>query len=322
MNLFPAGARRRNALRRHAGPAAALLAAAGLVYAAAGIVSRLAAEARRYRRCADILYRRWTSIPAIAGPGKLRIHSRVRDVMTTREPIVLVHGYGIGGAYFVPLAARLSHHAPVFVPDLPGHGRSDHDARPLDVPELARALDAWMEVMGLRNAVVVGHSLGCQVALHLAARRPESASRLVLLGPTADASARSALRQAWRGMRTSAYERPGGGALMALDDARAGGAVLRDEVRSMVANRPEDLVRCVRCPVAILRGERDRIVSRRWAERLAHEAGAPDPIVVPGWGHAVHYDDPDTVAALILGLGTRPARERRATPRFPPAPKP
>lgn len=247
---------------RSAERVAALVALAGLVYAGAGIVTRLAAEARRFRRSSDILYRRWTSVPAIAGPGMLRIHSRVRDVMTNRDPVVLVHGYGIGSSYFVPLATRLSHHAPVFAPDLPGHGPSDRDARPLDVPELARALGAWMEVMGLRGAVVVGHSHGCQVALHLAATHPRFASRLVLIGPTADSVARS-----------------------------------------------------VDCPIAIVRGERDRIASQRRAERLAHAAGAPDPIVVPGWGHAVHYDDPDAVAALILGLGIRPERERRAQPR-------
>ena len=314
MNLSPARLRQLHGFTRPA-RAAALLAAAGLAYAAAGIAARLTAETRRYRRCADILYRRWTSIPAIAGTGMLRIHSRLRDVMTNRDPIVLVHGYGIGSSYFVPLAARLSHHAPVFAPDLPGHGRSGHDARPLGVPELAHALAQWMEVMGLRRAVVVGHSFGCQIALHLVAKRPEFASRLVLIGPTADPSARSGVRQALRSVRTSAHERPGGGALMTLDHARAGGDVLREEMRSMVEDRPEDVVRSVHCPIAIVRGERDRIVSQRWAERLAREAGAPDPIVVPGWGHAVHYDDPDTVAALILGLGVRPERERRATPR-------
>lgn len=263
-----------NAFRRHAGPAAGLVALAALVYAGAGIASRLVAETRRYRRSADILYRRWTSIPAVAGTGMLRIHSRLRDVMTNREPVVLVHGPGIGSSCFVPLAARLSHHVPVFAPDLPGHGPSDRDARPLDVQELARALGEWMDVMGLRRAVVVGHSSGCQVALHLAAARPEFASRLLLIGPPADASA-----------------------------------------RAMREDSPEDLVRAVKCPIAIVRGERDFMASRRWAERLASAAGAPEPIVVPGWGHAVHYDDPDTVAALILGLCARTGPERRARSR-------
>jgi pimeloyl-ACP methyl ester carboxylesterase len=257
MNPSTAGTRPRSAIRRQAVPAAALLALAGLVYAGAGIASRLVAETRRFRRSADILYRRWASIPAIVGTGKLRIHARVRDVMTNRDAIVLVHGDGIGSSYFVPLAARLSHHAPVFAPDLPGHRPSDHDARPLDVPELGRALAEWMEAMGLRRAVVVGHSLGCHVALHLAAAHPPYVSSLVLIGPTAGPSVRSA-----------------------------------------------------KCPIAIVRGTRDRVVLQHRAERLALAAGAAAPIVVPGWGHAMPYDDPDTIAALILGLGNRPGHER------------
>ena len=263
----------------------AALALGGIAYAAAALTSRLMREALRYRRDANALYRRWTTIPAIAGPGVLRIHSRVRDVMTHRAPIVLVHGYGIGSSYFVPLAARLSRHAPVFAPDLPGHGPSDHDARPLDVPELAQALGEWMERMGLKGAAIVAHSLGCQVAIHLAARRPELASRLLLIAPTADAAARTALD------------------------------VPRDEVRSMLEDRPENLIGRLRCPVAIVRGERDRIVSQRWAEELARRAGASEPIVVPGWGHAVHYDDPEAVAAIVLRHGIENGRERRATPR-------
>jgi len=276
MKPSTAGMRPRSAIRRQAAPAAALLALAGLVYAAAGIASRLAAETRRFRRSADILYTRWTSIPAIAGTGKLRIHARVRDVMTNRDAIVLVHGGGTASSYLVPLAARLSHHAPVFAPDLPGHGRSDPDARPLDVPELARALGEWMEAMGLRRAVMVGHSLGCEVALHLAAAHPRYVSSLVLIGPTAAPSARS---------------------------GRAG-------TRSTVEDRPEDVARSVKCPIAIVRGSRDRIGSQRRAERLASAAGAAEPIVVRGWGHAVPYDDPGAIAALILGLGNRPGHER------------
>jgi pimeloyl-ACP methyl ester carboxylesterase len=160
-----------------------MLAFAGALYAVVGGARRLTREVQRYREASDLLYRRWTHIPAIARPGMLRIHSRLRDVMTNQPPIVLVHGRGIASSWFVPLAARLSRDAPVFAPDLPGHGRSDADARPLTVPELARALAYWMEAMGLRGAILVGHGIGCQVAVRAVADRPELASRVVLLSP-------------------------------------------------------------------------------------------------------------------------------------------
>jgi len=162
MVLPHARVRARNAFRRHAPPASALLALAGIVYAAAGIASHLAAGTRRHRRAAAILYRRWTVIPAIAGAGTLRIHSRLRDVMTHRDPIVLVHGRG-GGSYLVPLAARISDHAPVFVPDLPGHGPSDGDARTLDVHirRLRQKLDKCGDC--IETVVGVGYRfIGCR----------------------------------------------------------------------------------------------------------------------------------------------------------------
>jgi len=251
---------------RGAGRAAGLVGLAAALYATVGGAVTLLRETRRFREASSTLYRRWTRIPAVASPGMLRIHARLRDVMTNAEPIVLVHGLGIGSSYFVPLAARLSRHAPVYAPDLPGHGSSDRDARPLDIAELARSLAAWMEAMGLRHATLVGHALGCQVVAHAVADRPELASRVVLLGP------------------------------------------------SMTRDRVEDILPRLPCPVFVVRGDRDRIVSQRWAEEVARLARAPEPMVVRGWGHAVHYDEPDKIAALIVALGIQGGRERRSGP--------
>ena len=83
----------------------------------------------------------------------------------------------------------------------------------------------------------------------------------------------------------------------------------------MVDDRLEDVLPRLSCPMFVVRGERDRLVSQRWAEQLARLGRAPQPMVVPGWGHAVHYDDPDTIAALIVALGLRGERERRASLR-------
>jgi pimeloyl-ACP methyl ester carboxylesterase len=145
-------------------------------------VTRIARDAKRYRAASDLLYRRWTRIPAIAGPGTLRMHARLRDVMTQADPVVLVHGSGAGAA-FLPLAARLSTRAPVYAPDLPGRGASDRDARALTADELARALGLWMDAMGLRRAVMVGHGNGCQVVVRAVSDHPELASRVVLVAP-------------------------------------------------------------------------------------------------------------------------------------------
>ena len=115
------------------------------------------------RREADLRHD-WQRIPSVAGGPPLGVHSLVSEHGDkSLPPIVLVLGFGISSSYFVPLAERLSSAAWVYVPDLPGHGRSDHDVRPLRIREHAHALVAWMDAMRLRHALLAGHSMGCQV---------------------------------------------------------------------------------------------------------------------------------------------------------------
>lgn len=252
----------------------------------------------------------WTTIPAIASIGELRMHARVRnDAPTLLPPLVLVHGCGIASSYLVPLAARLAGHAHVYAPELPGHGESDHDSHPLTLWELAQALVAWMDARGLRSAILLGHSLGCQVVAEAAARRPDLAAGLVLVGPTCDASARSMPKQVGRALAASIHERPSVSLWASLDYDRAGADVLDEEMHEMVKHHLEDVLPRIAAPVRVVRGERDHIAPQAWAEAVARLARAPAPIVIPKWGHAVHYDDPDAVAGVVLALAhTLPAR--------------
>ena len=106
--------------------------------------------------------------------GGVRMFARVG----TRRPrcpapsVVMVHGLVISSLYMVPSARLLAEDYPVLAPDLPGFGRSGKPDRVLDVPELADALAAWMEAVGLASAALVANSLGCQVVADLAVRRP------------------------------------------------------------------------------------------------------------------------------------------------------
>ena len=49
----------------------------------------------------------------------LGIHARTGG---TGKPVVLLHGYGVSGAYMLPLAESLAPSFSVLVPDLPGFG--------------------------------------------------------------------------------------------------------------------------------------------------------------------------------------------------------
>jgi pimeloyl-ACP methyl ester carboxylesterase len=68
------------------------------------------------------------------------MHARVAldRARTATLPLVLVHGLGVSGSYFVPAAERLATDFDVYVPDLPGHGLSHTPAVQPDVSDSHR----------------------------------------------------------------------------------------------------------------------------------------------------------------------------------------
>lgn len=136
--------------------------------------------------------------------------------------VVLVHGIGVSGRYFGPLAAELAGRARVVVPDLPGFGDSPRPSAPLSVEEHAQVVAGLVERLGLRRPVLVGHSMGAQVVTEVAVRRPDLTAGIVLVGPVADPRARSAVRQGLRLLRSVPYEPVRGALLQVREWLRTG----------------------------------------------------------------------------------------------------
>ncbi|MCZ6831009.1 MAG: alpha/beta hydrolase [Gammaproteobacteria bacterium] len=96
--------------------------------------------------------------------------------------VVFIHGAGMDHTVWVMPARHFARHGfNVVAPDLPGHGRSVGDAL-ASVDAMADWICSLLQALGMSQAIIVGHSLGSLIALNLAARHPEYASRLALLG--------------------------------------------------------------------------------------------------------------------------------------------
>ena len=247
--------------------------------------------------------------------GGLRLHAR-RSATAPRgpPPLVLVHGFGVSSRYMVPLAERLAAELDVWAPDLPGHGRSQAPARALTVPELADALLAWMDAVGLQRPALLGNSMGCQVLIDLAARRPDRVGPLVLVGPTVDRFHRSVPGQAVRLVATGLFERKSILGVLALDYARMLPRI-PGELRAAMDDRPEAKAPRVRARSIVVRGEHDLLTTMPWVTELAARLRSDAVHVVPWWGHALNYSAPDALARIVrafLSAAAAPRRPRRA----------
>jgi pimeloyl-ACP methyl ester carboxylesterase len=227
------------------------------------------------------------------------------------EPVVLVHGFGVSSRYMLPLGESLAERYSVFVPDLPGYGRSERPDMPLGISGLADALVGIQDALGLDRPTLVANSMGCQVVTDLALRFADRAGPLVLIGPTVDPEQRRARRQFLRALGDSAHEPMSLLALAAHDGAVMGLRALLSTARSALADRIEHRLPLIEQPVLVIRGGEDRFVSTAWAAQVAALLPLGRLVVVPDEPHAVHYTRPDLVESLVHELIVEEREEAR-----------
>src|SRR5258707_12928 len=96
--------------------------------------------------------------------------------------VVFIHGALHDHSVWTLLARWCAHHGhAVLAVDLPGHGRSTGAPAP-SVEANADWLLALLDAAGVERAVLVGHSMGSLIALEAAARAPQRARGLVMIG--------------------------------------------------------------------------------------------------------------------------------------------
>lgn len=214
-----------------------------------------------------------------------------------RPPIVLVHGIGMSGEYFLPYADVLAASLDVYALDLPGYGKTPKPARALTVPELGEVVAGVVMALGLDAPVVVGHSMGCQIVADAIADHPGLYAGYVLIGPTVDPAARSLPAQSLRLLRDSLVESPASNALVFRNYLRMGPLRYLRTARHMLADRTEEAILHCTIPGLVVRGARDPIASAEWVRLLVHLAPDADLLEIPGGPHNVQHNRPHDLAA-------------------------
>jgi len=226
-------------------------------------------------------------------------------------PVVLLHGLAGYAGEWNDTAPLLSKSHRVVVPEQRGHGRSER--HPADMSRTALVEDAtmWMKELGLKEAVLVGHSLGGHTAFLMAARYPELVRGLVIAEatPAANPEAQRHVRtwlESWPIPFTSRAEAIaffGGKSLKA--ETWVEGLQHRDdgfwpgfEAPVMLAALDEisqqsywDEWAAIRCPVLVVRAERG--ASARDTQRMLELLPQTRLREIANAGHDLHLDQPE-----------------------------
>jgi len=244
------------------------------------------------------------------------IQIEVQDRGEGSPALVLLHYWGGSSRTWNAVIAALPAGYRTVAPDLRGWGDSEAPAAGYALADFADDAQQMIATLGLRDYVLVGHSMGGKIAQLLASRRPAGLSGLVLVAPSPPTPL-ALPPQARAAMATAYLSRESVG--MAIDhmltakplvsglreqviaDSLRGAPQARDAWPASTSG--EDIcaeVGAIDVPTIVIAGELDRVdpVAVLQAEvlpRIAHAA----LYVLPATGHLSPLESPDGVAAII-----------------------
>lgn len=266
--------------------------------------------------------------------GSLGVHA---VTLGSGPHLVLLHGFVQASWCWRDVLDDLARHHTVHAVCLPGFGWSEKPtAAPMRLPDQARRLLTWLDVMGIGRADVVGCSMGGALALMLAARAPARLGRVVLVNPAGPGAYPMAWlaalqRRAWApllrlpgvpfglrmGLRFTAYAQlPVDDAYMAhfLAPLRTPGAA--ESALAVASTYNADLrqleaeLAAVQAPALVIRGGKDRIIPGRVVQGIASALSDSRIVIYADAGHCPMEEEPTRFARDVLaflGPGRHPA---------------
>lgn len=212
---------------------------------------------------------------------------------------VLVHGIGVSARSYGPTAAALAHHGDVYLIDLPGYGRSPRPDRDMTITDHARIVGQFLTDKDLDHPVVVGHSMGTQVVVEMAAEFPDQVDHIALIAPVIVPSARSLPKAAALLLRNGLKEPPVVSAIAIYDYFfRAGVPYMIQQTPHLLGAEMEVTATRVRAKTLVICGLDDPIVPLDWARELTSRFADGWFVTVPG-PHASMFAAPELIAGYL-----------------------
>lgn len=243
-------------------------------------------------------------------------------------PLVLISGVGYGAWFWYKIVSGLAEHYQVIAFDNRGAGGSEKAAGPYSVPMMAADTADLLDALGIKNAAVLGHSLGGFIAQELIVTRPELVSKLILASTnyggqqvipiTPEAMevltnrAGEPLELVKRGIAIACA--PGFmeqqlETVQELIDYRFTGPVPTSQYQAQVMagagmsaltdEQVEQRMAAIEVPTLILFGEFDRVVPPGNTDLMAAKIADAQVEIIPATGHIFPIENPSATVAAI-----------------------
>jgi pimeloyl-[acyl-carrier protein] methyl ester esterase len=249
------------------------------------------------------------------------------ESMGRGRPLVMLHGWAMHSGLWSPLLPRLIERYRLHLVDLPGHGYSDVLGPPLSLTRITEAVErAVAETSAPGPVMVLGWSLGGQIALEWARHDPARIGALVLMSTTPSFVQRPGwpfamderalrrfgdeLRVAYRPtlkrfvalqVHGSEHERDAIASLRAQLFARGEPSPqsLTGSLELLAASDLRHEIAAISQPALVIAGDRDTITPIAAARWLASKLQHATLLTIPGAAHAPFLSHPEAVVAAL-----------------------
>lgn len=251
-------------------------------------------------------------------------YTAAHELDPTRRTIVFVHGAGLDHSWWGLQSRYFGYHGfNVLAVDLPAHGRSG--GAPLaSIGDMADWVKTVLDEKKIKSAAVVGHSMGSLIALEFAARYPERAEKIALIGVAYPMKVSDGFLDAAKRNDQAAYDmetiwghaaqvplggNPNPGMWMYGDTlarlARLASGVLHADLSACNAYAGGmEAAAKVKCPALFILGARDMMTPPRAAQDLSRAIANSKTVTIGPSGHSLMAEAPDaTLDALIEFIG-------------------
>ncbi|HEX6257963.1 MAG TPA: alpha/beta hydrolase [Candidatus Saccharimonadales bacterium] len=224
--------------------------------------------------------------------------------------LLFVHGIGVSSRYFLPFAKECAKQYNILLVDLPGYGTAPKPDHPLTIPELADVLLTYLKEANVPRVIVIGQSMGCQIAAHMAVKQPEVCEQLILIGPTVNKWERNVFTQSLRLLQDIRREPGDANFVVFKDYLRMGPLRYLRTVQYMIADHIERTLHTCDTPTLIVRGSQDVISPKRWNVHLAQQMKHATAKEISNAPHLVQLAKPQELLSLCQDFIDSPQPSR------------
>ena len=249
--------------------------------------------------------------------------------------LIMIHGLATYLPSWYPVFDYLRAKHRCIAVDLPGYGRSAKPIHPATMTYYAKILNALIDELQIKKPVLIGHSMGAQIAITAVLTNPDRFTELILLAPagfetfteqhvtwlktvtTADAICGATPEQIRANWRLNFFRMPESVEFMIEDrlrmkdasDFSSYGRAVAGSVSGMLDQPVFNLLDELKTRTLVVYGANDALIPNKYlhpdltiqmvAEAGAHQIANATLKFIPECGHFITYDQPGAINEII-----------------------